>query len=97
MRRTDEEIVSTVSSRSHGAYLSLAQLLQDGTEYPGDIKDVMALTSEMSKAAFAYPVAAFAWAYLAAHGIANYPGNDRQITEFVNATLDGSLWGRAYR
>lgn len=75
----------------------MAQLLQDGAEYPGDIKDVIALTSDMSKAAFAYPVAAFAWAYLTAHGIAKYTGNDQQIIDFVNATLDGSLWGRTYR
>ena len=96
MRRSDDEVVSTVSTRSPGAYLALAQLLEDGSEYPGDLEDVIALTSDVSVAAFVYPVSAFAWAYLEAHGIAHYAGKDQQIIEFVDATMDGSLWGRSY-
>ena len=96
MKRSEDGIVSAVSKQSPGAYLALAQLREDGSDYPGDINDVITLTSDMSVAAFIYPVAAFAWAYLEAHKIARYAGDDPQIIDFVNATLDGSLWGRSY-
>ena len=96
MKRTRDEIVSAVSKQSPGAYLALSQLLEEGSDYPGDIADITALTSNMSIAAFIYPVSAFAWAYLEAHGIARYTGDDSQIIDFVDATLNGSLWGKAY-
>lgn len=93
---TREQVISTVSKGGPKACVALVELLESGELYPGPIDDIVAMSSDYSSAAFAYPVAAVAWAYLEAHKIARYSGDNVFIKMLIGATLDGSFCGRAY-
>ena len=93
---SDEQIVELVSKGGPRTCLVLADLLESGEAYPGPIEDIKAMTNDYSSVAFAYPVASIAWAYLEAHKIARYDGDDFLIAGLIAATLDGSFCGRAY-
>lgn len=93
---TREQVISAVSKGGPKACVALVELLESGEQYPGHIDDVMAMASDYSSAVFGYPVASFAWAYLEAHKIARYSGDNAFINMLVDAALDGSLCGRAY-
>ena len=54
------------------------------------------MTDDYSSMVFAYPVASIAWAYLEAHKIACYDGDDPLIAGLIDSTIDGSFCGRAY-
>lgn len=96
MGMTREQVISAVSKGGPRACLALIELLESGESYPGPINDVMAMTSDYSSAVFAYPVASVAWAYLEAHRIARYGGDDPLVSNLIASALDGSLCGRAY-
>ena len=96
MDLSDEQIVELVSKGGPRTCLVLADLLESGEAYPGPIEDIKAMTNDYSSVAFAYPVASSAWAYLEAHKIARYDGDDFLIAGLIAATLDGSFCGRAY-
>lgn len=86
------EIVAAVKHGGAPASSALAKLLVAGAVYPGNVSDVEALTSDFSPAAFGYPVAAVAWAYLEIHGADRYAGEDEKVARFVQAAVDGSLF-----
>ena len=92
MKTEDAEIVKAVKHGGIPASSALARLLAAGEAYPGDVSDVEALTGDFSSAAFNYPVAAVAWAYLETHGIGEYDGEDEMVARFVLAAVDGSLF-----
>lgn len=96
MEQSNSQIVKLVANGGPRACLVLTELLENGDVYPGPVSDIKSLTSDYSNAVFTYPVASFAWAYLEAHGIAHYDGDDPLIKKLVSATVDGSFCGRAY-
>lgn len=96
MDLSNEQITASVSKGGPRACRVLAELLKSGESYPGPVEDILAMTSDYSCMAFAYPVASIAWAYLEAHKIARYDGDDPLISGLVAATVDGSFCGRAY-
>ncbi len=96
MGLSNEKIVALVSRGGPRACLVLAKLLESGESYPGPIEDIFSMTDDYSSMAFAYPVASIAWAYLEAHKIACYDGDDPLIIGLIDATIDGSFCGRAY-
>lgn len=89
---SNSELVSIVKRGGAPASAVIARLLASGDEYPGDSSDIKAMTNDFSSAAFNYPIAAVAWAYLESHGIDKYGGADERIAEIVKATHDGSLF-----
>ncbi len=89
---SSSELLSTVKRGGAPASAAIARLLASGAVYPGDVSDIKALTNDFSSAAFNYPIAAVAWAYLESHGIDKYGGDDERIAEIVEATRDGSLF-----
>ena len=96
MDLSNEQIVALVSKGGPRACLVLVDLLESGEDYPGPIEDVEAMTDDYSSFVFAYPVASVAWAYLEAHRVARYNGDDPLIAKLIESTLDGSLFGKAY-
>ncbi len=88
----NSELVSTVKRGGAPASAAVARLLASGAAYPGNASDIKALTNDFSSAAFSYPIAAVAWAYLEVHGIDKYVGDDARIVEIVNAACDGTLF-----
>ena len=96
MGLSNEKIVALVSRGGPRACVVLAKLMESGASYPGPIEDIFSMTDDYSIMAFAYPVASIAWAYLEAHKIACYDGDDPLIIGLIDATIDGSFCGRAY-
>lgn len=88
----DSELVSAVKRGGAPASAAVADLLASGDVYPGDVSDIEAMTSDFSSAAFNYPVAAVAWAYLESRGVAKYDGDDEYIARLVEAAKDGTLF-----
>lgn len=86
------ELVNTVKRGGAPASAAVARLLASGDTYPGDISDIKAMASDFSSAAFNYPIAAVAWAYLESRGIDKYRGDDERIAEIVKAVKDGTLF-----
>lgn len=92
METRNAEIIKAVKRGGASASSALARLLESGESYPGNVSDIESLTSDFSSAAFSYPVAAVAWAYLETHGIGKYNGENERVTRFVRAAADGSLF-----
>ena len=92
MNTEDAEIVKAVRRGGVPASSALARVLESGESYPGNVSDIEALTSDFSSAAFSYPVAAVAWAYLETHGIGKYNGENEMVARFVRDAVDGSFF-----
>ena len=67
----DAELIKVVKQGGAPASAAIATLLSAGKTYPGEISDIEAITNDFSSAAFSYPIASVAWAYLETHGIKN--------------------------
>ena len=96
MSLSNEQIIALVSKGGPRACFVLVDLLESGEDYPGPIEGIEAMTDDYSSFVFAYPVASVAWAYLEAHKVARYDGDNSLIARLIESTLDGSLFGRAY-
>ena len=88
----DAELIKVVKQGGAPASAAIATLLSAGKTYPGEISDIEAMTNDFSSAAFSYPIASVAWAYLEAHGIKKYKGDNEQIKKIIKASADGSLY-----
>lgn len=91
---TDNADIEAVVKRGGApASAAVANLMAAGESYPGAISDIEAMTDDYSSAAFCYPIAAVAWAYLELHGLRRYEGDDDRVCKLVKAVTDGSLFG----
>ena len=93
---SNEQITALVSKGGPRACRVLAELLKSGKSYPGPVEDILSMTNDYSSMAFAYPVDSIAWAYLEAHKLVRYDGDNPLIMELIAASIDGSFCGRAY-
>ena len=90
------KVIETVKLGGPLAASELGRLLDSGVAYPGDVSDVIAMTSDYSRLMFLTPVAAIAWGYLEAHGIARYVGDDDHVNGFVSAITSGRAYDGRY-
>lgn len=86
------ELINVVKQGGAPASAAIATLLSTGRTYPGDISDIEAMTNDFSSAAFSYPIASVAWAYLEMHGVKKYKGDNERIKKIIKASADGSLY-----
>lgn len=90
------KVIETVKLGGPLAASELERLLDSGVAYPGDVSDVIAMTSDYSRFMFLTPVAAIAWGYLEARGIAQYVGDDDHVNGFVSAITSGRAYDGRY-
>ena len=91
-----DKVVGTIMLGGPRAASEIGRLLDTGEVYPGDVADIMAMTSDYSRFMFLTPVAAIAWGYLEAHGIARYVGEDEYVNGFVSAITSGRIYDGRY-